>query len=248
MSASLPADSVRQPDLQNPGPDQNMHPSNSHHKKPASMKETPHLGFSEEACNAISHGTAALALLFAMPFFSVSAWQQGGMLQLTGTAIFLICLILMFGGSCLYHIMPYDTQWKYIFRKLDHISILLAIAGTYTPICLVLIGGWLGWTVLAIEWAMVFFGILLKSCSNLTHPVLSMTIYMVMGWLAVFILPVLFRKACWQFTALIIAGGVFYTIGAFFFGSKKPYRHFIWHLFILMASFCHLIAIMCFMH
>lgn len=213
-----------------------------------SMKNTVHLSFGEEVGNAVSHGVMGFLLLFALPFASVWAWMQGGWIQTTGTGVYMICMILMFFGSCLYHIMPYDTPWKYVFRKLDHIAILLAIAGTYTPICLVLVHNWAGWIVLAVEWAMVVYGVLLKSISSKAHPKLSMTLYMIMGWMAILIIPALIRQTCWQFPALIVAGGLFYTIGAFFYASKKPYFHFIWHLMIVLASLCHLAAILFFMH
>lgn len=213
-----------------------------------SMKNTVHLTFKEEAANAISHGSMMFLMLFLLPFLAVRAYLQGGWLETAGISVYLWCMICMFGGSCLYHIMPYDTQWKYVFRKLDHIAILLAIAGTYTPICLCLVHNWVGWLVLAVEWCMVIAGVLLKSLSDKTHPVLSMTIYMTMGWLAILILPMLIHDACWQFIILIVLGGIFYTIGAFFFCRKKPYDHFIWHIFIILASLSHLAAIVFYMH
>lgn len=217
-------------------------------KPSPSMKKTVKLSFGEEVGNSVSHGVMMFLLLFAMPFLAVHAYLQGGWLQTTGVSIYLVCMIIMFGGSCLYHIMPYDTPWKYVFRKLDHIAILLAIAGTYTPICLTLVNSWVGWAVLAVEWIMVVCGVLLKSISSKSHPALSMTIYMTMGWLAILILPVLIHDSCWQFLALIVAGGVCYTVGAVFYGRKKPYNHFVWHIAIILASLCHLLAITFFLH
>ena len=85
------------------------------------MKDTFHLSFGEEVGNAVSHGVMMFLLLFAMPVLSVIAWQKAGWLGTVGIGIYLICMIFMFGGSCLYHIMPYDTTWKMVFRKLDHI-------------------------------------------------------------------------------------------------------------------------------
>ena len=134
----------------------------------------------------------------------------------------------MFLGSCLYHSMPHDTTHKLVFRKLDHIMILLAIAGTYTPVCLSLMNNWIGYTVLAIEWLMVIAGVLLKSISNTNHKVLSMTIYMTMGWMAIFILPALIQKCSLPFFLLILAGGVLYTIGTYFYGHpQRKFNHFV---------------------
>ena len=109
------------------------------------------LCFGEEVGNCITHGVMALLILFALPYYSVRAYLQGGAIKTFGTAVFLICLLFMFTGSCLYHSMPHETTHKYVFRKLDHIMILLAIAGTYTPICLNLMNNWKGYTILAIE-------------------------------------------------------------------------------------------------
>ena len=186
-------------------------------------------------------------ILFALPYYSVRAYLRGGAIEALGTAVFLICLLFMFGGSCLYHSMPHETTHKYVFRKLDHIMILLAIAGTYTPICLKLMNNWKGYTILAIEWAMVIAGILLKSIATKAYPKLSMTIYMIMGWLAVFILPTLIKETQPIFIILIALGGVMYTIGTFFYSKpQKRFFHFIWHIFIILASICHLLAILYF--
>lgn len=207
------------------------------------MKDTVHLSFGEEVGNAVSHGVMMALYLFGLPFLSVYGYLKSGWLGTTGIAIYLICMIFMFGGSCLYHIMPYDTEWKTVFRKLDHISILLAIAGTYTPICLVMLKGWLGWSVLAIEWALAIAGILLKSISKYSHPKLSMVLYMAMGWLAIFILPGIWQRCGLNFVLLLLAGGICYTIGAYFYGHHKPYYHFIWHILIAVAALFHLAAI-----
>ena len=151
----------------------------------------------------------------------------------------------MFLGSSLYHIAPYDTTYKYVFRKLDHIMILLAIAGTYTPVCMVLLDNTIGYVLLIIEWVIALAGILLKTISNKAHMKLSMTIYMVMGWLAVIMLPTLLQKASLAFFGMILLGGVMYSIGAIFYSHpEKKYFHFIWHLFIVFASICHMIAIL----
>ena len=134
--------------------------------KKDSMRYVYPLCFGEEVGNCITHGVMALLILFALPYYSVRAYLQGGAIKTLGTAVFLICLLFMFTGSCLYHSMPHETTHKYVFRKLDHIMILLAIAGTYTPICLNLMNNWKGYTILAIEWVLVIAGILLKSIAT----------------------------------------------------------------------------------
>lgn len=146
-----------------------------HHssQQPQLMKNTYHLTFREEVGNAVSHGVMMFLYLFALPFLSVYAYLQDGWIGVVGMGIYGICMIAMFGGSCLYHIMPYDTKWKFVFRKLDHISILLAIAGTYTPICLGIVDHYMLKIVLAVEWLLAIVGILLKSISKYAHPAIS---------------------------------------------------------------------------
>lgn len=213
-----------------------------------SMKDTYPLAFGEEVGNSISHGVMALLLLFSLPYYAIRAYLMGGAREAFGISVYFFCMFFMFAGSCLYHTMKHGTFHKYVFRKLDHIMILLAIAGTYTPICLLVLNNWVGYTILAIEWIMVILGILLKSISSKKHKILSMTIYMVMGWLAIFLIPTLIQKTSPIFLILLVAGGILYTIGAFFYGHpEKKFFHFTWHIFIILASLCHLIAILYFL-
>lgn len=207
------------------------------------MKQTFHLTIGEEIGNAISHGVMALIVLFTLPYFVIRAYLQYNLIGAIGISIYFFCLFFMFAGSCLYHIQPYDTTYKLVFRKLDHIMILLAIAGTYTPICLIMLHQF--W-ILALEWTMVLAGILLKAIAKESHMTLSLIIYLVMGWLAILILPSLLARPL--FFGLILAGGLLYTIGVYFYSKpQKPYFHFIWHLFIIFASLAHAIAILYFL-
>lgn len=217
-------------------------------KENNSMKFPYPLGFGEEVSNSISHGVMALLLIFVLPYYSIRAYIQGGTIQAIAISIYIICLLFMFGGSCLYHCMPHNTTHKYVFRKLDHIMILLAIAGTYTPICLILMHNTKGYIILTLEWIMAIAGVLLKSIAKNAHPVLSMCIYMIMGWLAIFVVPTLLSKSNFVFMSFIILGGLLYTIGTFFYSKpQKRYFHFVWHILIILASICHLIAILYFM-
>lgn len=213
-----------------------------------SMKNYKRLTFGEEVANAVSHGVMVVLLLFAFPYISVKAYLDGGWLLVTGDAIFIIALFLMFMGSTLYHSMENDSQAKYIFRILDHSFIFIAIAGTYTPIALTVLDGGIAIAILSLQWFMVLLGILQKTVIKKELPKLSVAIYLVMGWVAVLIIPQLLKTSSPLFLALIVLGGVFYSIGVVFYVQKdRKYFHFIWHLFINMASICHLIAIVFFM-
>lgn len=209
-----------------------------------SMHEMFHLSFGEEVGNAISHGIMALICLCSLPAVAVYSYIKGGILRAAGVSIFIICLFLMFIVSTIYHSMEYGSKQKYVFRKLDHICIYFAIAGSYTPIALCLVQGTTAIWILVLEWGAVIFGILLKSISKKSLPVLSMCIYMVMGWAAILFLPALLSNASAEFLAFIVGGGIMYSIGAYFYSKPQHhYFHFIWHLMIDAASILHFIAI-----
>ena len=201
--------------------------------------------FGEEVGNTISHGVMSILMLFALPFAAVWSFQNGGdVLTCFGVCIFCISIFLMFLISTLYHAMMHDTRHKEIFHILDHIFIYVAIAGSYTPVALSVIGGWQGWLIFILQWVMVIFGIFYKSLSRRSIPAVSLTIYLVMGWTIVFFFPLFIRHASWQFISLIALGGVFYTVGAVFY-AKKAFRHhhLVWHLLINLAAAAHYVAI-----
>lgn len=201
------------------------------------------LSFQEEIGNAVSHGAMSAIMLVLTPIMAVTGYIKGGIIMSTGFSIFGISLFLMFLASTLYHSMSYNSKHKVIFRILDHIFIYVAIAGSFTPIVLTAIDGWLGYLVLFLQWAMVLFGVLYKSISVKSLPKVSVSLYLTMGWSAILLIPQLIQNTSLAFILFIAAGGLLYTIGAIFYGQKKPWRHFIWHLFIIGASMCHIIAI-----
>lgn len=204
------------------------------------------LSFDEEVANVITHGIMAAIFLLLLPFSAVYSYIQGGSLLAFGTSIFVICIFLMLLVSTLYHAMAYDTKHKLVFRILDHIFIYFAIAGSYTPIALSLIGGWKAGLILAIQWGCVIFGIFYKAVAKKEYPKLSLTIYMLMGWVAVLFMPSLIRNSQPIFLGLIILGGLFYTLGAYFYSRKAKWDHMIWHVFIGLAAIIHFIAIVFF--
>lgn len=212
-----------------------------------SMKNNVRLSFKEEVGNSITHGVMSFLMLMGLPFASIYGYVKGGMTLGTGYGIFIISLFLMFLASTLYHAMAYDSKHKYVFRILDHSFIYVAIAGTYTPVCLYVIGGKLGYGILIVQWLMVLFGILYKAIAQKSIPRLSVTIYLIMGWAALIAMPDLIRNSNFWFVFLIALGGILYSIGAWFYMQKdRPYFHMIWHLFINFAALSHFIAIIFF--
>ena len=169
---------------------------------------------------------------------------MGSVISVVGVSVFCISIFMMFLVSTLYHAMYPDSKHKHVFHVLDHIFIYVAIAGTYTPVALCVIGGWQGILIVALQWAMVIFGVFYKSLSTRSIPAISLTIYLIMGWTVVFFFPLFLRNASWEFISLIALGGVFYTIGAVFYAMKAfRHHHLVWHLLINLAAASHFVAI-----
>lgn len=213
-------------------------------KRDKSMKVYEKLSFREEVWNCVTHGVMAFGLLILYPYAAVDAYLKGGVLLTVGVSVFIVSLFFMFLGSTLYHAMGYNTQHKFIFRILDHVFIYVAIAGSFTPIALYVIGGKLGIFIVVLQWTAAIAGILYKSLARTSIPKVSVGIYMLMGWSAVLFMPTLIRNSSTIFLVLIALGGVFYSVGTYFYLQKdKEYYHTIWHIFINLASISHILAI-----
>ena len=198
----------------------------------------------EEIANSVSHGLGLLAAAIAAPVLVVTAVRQGDDGFVVGASIFAATIVLMYLASTLYHALP-DGRAKRVFRVLDHGAIYLLIAGTYTPFTLGVIEGAWGWTLFGIVWGLAFVGILLKSLGRAWHPILSTGLYLAMGWLAVIAL-----KPLWTYVPLaalgwLAVGGVAYTAGTAFYAMRRTrYAHFIWHLFVVAGTACHVVAVL----
>lgn len=203
--------------------------------------------FGEEVANAVSHGVMTVLMLLALPFSSVWAYlhnTENPTLAAVGVSVFVISIFLMFLCSTLYHAMQPESKHKAVFHILDHIMIYLAIAGSYTPVALCVIGGWQGVLIVVIQWLMVLFGVFYKSLSKRSIPSISLTIYLIMGWMIVIFFPLFWNNASTPLLGLIGAGGIFYTIGAWFYAKKGfRYHHLVWHLLINLAVVCHFVGI-----
>lgn len=212
------------------------------------FKEINPLSFGEEIGNAVSHGFAALLMLLALPYAAVYSYITQGVTMSVSVSVFVISLFLMFISSTVYHTMQQASSHKYVLRIIDHSMIYVAISGSYTPVSLVLVGGWLGWTVMILLWVITILGILYKAIATHVNPKLSLFIYLFMGWVGVIYFPIILKEQAWLFLLFIVLGGVAYTIGAWFYAQKnRPYFHMIWHIFIFIASIFHFIAIVYFM-
>lgn len=217
-----------------------------------SRKKLPYIPtLGEEIANTLSHGVMACATLAALPFAAVWAYAHDTdpVLAAVSVSVFVISIFLMFLASTLYHSMNPQSRHKKVFHILDHIFIYVAIAGSYTPIALSVIGGWQGIVIAVVQWAMVLFGIFYKSLSRRSIPAVSLTIYLVMGWTIVFFLPLFIRHASTALLWLIALGGVLYTGGAWVYARKGfRYHHLVWHLLINLAVAAHFTGIVFFLY
>jgi len=203
----------------------------------------------EEVANTITHGVPVLILLALFPLASIVAYERGSIIDVIGVSIFCISIILMFLMSTIYHLMDFNTKHKDVMKILDHIFIYVAIAGSYTPIAISVIGGWQAAVILSFQWAMVLFGILYKSLSKKSIPKVSLLIYLVMGWTIVLFFPRFLDSASVELIGLMFAGGVFYTVGAYIYYKRAfKYFHMVWHLFVLFGVACHYVGIVFFLY
>lgn len=185
----------------------------------------------EEFWNAVTHGIGAFLTIPATVLLVQKAILEGSPTQLISYVIFGISMFCLFTASTLYHSVP---THKSLFKKLDHSSIFLLIAGTYTPVALIAIGGKLGWTIFAIEWSLALIGIVLKQFFVYRFKKLSLLVYIGMGWLVIFAYKPVLQHFSSEGFLVLLAGGLLYTIGTYFYKNKKiPYNHAIWHLFVL---------------
>ena len=203
------------------------------------MMEQSRYSTKEEFWNGLTHGIAALLTIPATLLLVNKAQHHSSTLELVSYVIFGISMFCLYFASTMYHSWP---THKTFLKKLDHSSIFLLIAGTYTPIVLVAIGGKLGWTIFAVHWLLATMGIVLKHFCVYRFKLLSLFVYIGMGWLIIFVAKPLFAHIGIAGFATLLMGGLSYTIGTYFYKNDRiPYNHAIWHLFVLggsVAMFC----------
>ncbi|MET4562368.1 hemolysin III [Lysinibacillus parviboronicapiens] len=186
----------------------------------------------EELWNAITHGVGFIASIPALIVLILAGVQHGSAMHIVTFSVFGASVIILFLMSTLLHSMP--EKYKYFFAILDHSSIYILIAGTYTPFLLLAIGGSLGVTLLCIIWTLAILGVLFKCFFINRFEILSLLFYIGMGWLIIFAIKPLYLYLGNHGFSLLLAGGLFYTVGAIFYAWRSlPYNHTIWHLFVL---------------
>lgn len=200
-----------------------------------------------EKLNTITHFIATLFVFPAMIYLIVLASQTGDVWKITSVSIYGTTLFLLYFSSAFYH--AHNGRFKYLLQKLDHISIYLLIAGTYTPFMLVTLHGAWGWSIFGVVWGLAVIGIALdifaKQTEKANKRILQLIIYLVMGWIVIIPIGVLAEKLASGGMTLLALGGIFYTVGVIFYvlDYRLKHAHGIWHLFVIGGSASHYAAI-----
>ncbi|MDX2442460.1 MAG: hemolysin III family protein [Bacteroidales bacterium] len=211
------------------------------------MNETARFTYREEVANAISHLVGAFLSVAALTLMIVFSAKNGSAWHVVSTAVFGSTLIVLYLSSTFTHWLK-PGRIKETFFTIDQIAIFFLIAGTYTPLALVAMHGTFGWIVFGIEWGLALTGSLIRisrpreynSGVNLFYIIL----YAVMGWLFVFAIVPIIKSIPLMGVIWILIGGLFYTIGIFFYKKATfRYHHLVWHLMVLAGSISHFIAI-----
>ena len=204
----------------------------------------PRYSLGEEIFSSVSHGVSALGAIAALALLLVFCEKTP--IKIASVAVYGGAMVTLYAISCIYHGLGLGlSRAKIVFRSLDHCTIFLLIAGTYTPITLVCIGGWQGTLMLAGVWAAAIAGVILNAIRVERFKVVSMICYLMMGWVVVLCMGTLRRNLSGVGFWCLLIGGILYTIGALLYGvgKKIPYMHSVFHLFVLMGSVLHAVCI-----
>jgi len=197
-----------------------------------------------EKFNAVSHLVGTVLALAGAIVLIVLAASGGDPWKVVSVSIYGVTLVVMYSSSTLYH--SFRGRAKDVLRKMDHQSIYLLIAGSYTPFCLVTLRGPWGWSLFGVVWGLALLGGLQELRPRNDARILSVVIYLLMGWVVVVALVPLRQALAPAGFAWLVAGGMFYTIGIVFYAldTRLRHAHGVWHLFVLAGSACHYYAIL----
>jgi hemolysin III len=197
-----------------------------------------------ERFNAWTHLVGALLSVAGAAWLLLLAAWSGDVWKVVSVAIYGVTLVILYSASTLYHSLRGPA--KRLFQKLDHLSIYLLIAGSYTPFCLVTLRGPWGWTLFAIVWTLAAVGMLQEIKPRSEARVMSLVIYAVMGWIVLVAIEPLIAGLGMAGFIWLAAGGVLYTVGIVFYAFDERFRHWhgIWHLFVMAGSLAHFVAVL----
>ena len=197
----------------------------------------------EEKINIISHTTGFILSIVAFVLLVMHASLHGDVWQIVSFSIFGASLIILYGASTLYHSAK-NPLLRNKLNIIDHASIYVLIAGTYTPFTLVTLKGTIGWVIFGISWGLALTGIILKLFFTGKYDLISTIMYVFMGWVIVFAIKPLIHHLPLEGLLWLFAGGISYTIGAILYSINKiKFNHAIFHMLVLIGSFCHFVSV-----
>ena len=197
----------------------------------------------EEKINIISHAIGFILSIVAWVLLVTHATWHGDVWHIVSFSIFGASLIILYAASSFYHSAK-KSELRNRLNIIDHASIYVLIAGTYTPFTLVTLKGTIGWVIFGISWGLALTGIILKLFFTGKYNLMSTIMYVLMGWVIVFAIKPLINNLPLAGLLWLVAGGISYTIGAILYGIKKiKFNHAIFHMFVLMGSFCHFMSV-----
>ena len=199
----------------------------------------------EEIANAITHGLGFILSIVGFVILLYNCLLKGSALHIVSCSLYGGSLLLLYLISTLYHSITHHVAKK-VFRRLDHISIYLLIAGTCMPLTLVVLKGPLGWTLFGIECGLCLIGVLFKAIFGPKFSMISSSFYLIMGWVSIIAFKPMITALSLSGFAWVLLGGIFYSFGIIFFALDKKYKysHAIWHIFVLSGSVCHFFLIL----
>lgn len=197
----------------------------------------------EESLNISSHAVGLVFSVVALVLLVMRAFNYGDVWHIVGAGVFGASLIILYASSTVYH-STVNSELRGRMRVVDHATIYVLIAGTYTPFTLVTLSGMTGWMIFGISWGMAFTGIMLKLFFTGRFELISTFMYVFMGWIIVFAIEPLINNLSPEGLFWLITGGIAYTLGAILYAIKKiKFNHAIFHIFVLLGSFCHFVSV-----
>lgn len=197
----------------------------------------------EETLNIVTHGLGLVMSIIALPFLILKAGEIDKEFTTTSFVVFGFSMIILYAASTFYHAAK-NPKRRRLLNIVDHAAIYVLIAGTYTPFCLVVLGGKTGWIVFLLSWIFAIIGIILKLFFTGKFDKISTAMYVLMGWQIIFVIKPLMENLSTEGLQYLFLGGISYTIGAVLYSIKKlPYNHAIFHVFVLAGTAFHFIAI-----
>ncbi len=207
------------------------------------IEKTKYYSPIEEKINTISHAIGFILSIVALVLLVTHANLHGNVWHIVSFSIFGASLIILYAASTLYHSAK-KSKLRNRLKIIDHASIYVLIAGTYTPFTLVTLKGTIGWVIFGTSWGLALTGIILKLFFTGRYNLNSTIMYVLMGWVIVFVIKPLINNLTLEGLLWLFAGGISYTIGAILYSIKKiKFNHAIFHMFVLMGSFCHFMSV-----